>query len=106
MGLNIANGVEKLKVAAIAITGITNATATYTALASDYVINCTNTFVLTLPTAVGIMGKVYVIKNSGVGTITVTAAGAETIDGSNTAVMAVQYNSITIQSTGTAWIII
>ena len=82
-------------------------TATYTITSDDYTINCTaNTFTTTLPTAVGITGRIYNIKNSGTGTITIAANGTETIDGSLTAIIATQYNSITIQSTGTNWIII
>ena len=41
-------------------------TGTYTAGATDFCIDCTaNTFTVTLPTAVGIAGKQYCIKNSG-----------------------------------------
>ena len=58
---------------------------TYTVGANDYLINCTaNSFTVTLPTAVGIDGKIYIIKNSGSGTITVDANGSETIDGALT----------------------
>jgi len=60
-------------------------TGTYTVRADDYAVDCTSgTFTVTLPSAVGITGKIYVIKNSGGGVITVEAAGAETIDGSGT----------------------
>jgi hypothetical protein len=84
-----------------------SATATYTITATDYTVNCTtNSFTVTLPTAVGIAGKIYVIKNSGIGTITVDGNGTQTIDGSLTAVLSIQYESITIQSTGTNFIII
>lgn len=80
--------------------------ATYTATASDYTIDATSgTFTVNLPTAVGITGRVYVVKNSGVGTITIDPAGAELIDGLATATL-VSGESITTQSTGTGWIII
>jgi hypothetical protein len=59
------------------------------------IINCTaNTFTVTLPTAVGIGGREYTIKNSGSGVITVDGDGAETIDGSATRTLN-QYDSIT-----------
>lgn len=49
--------------------------------ATDYQIDCTaNTFTVTLPTAVGIEGREYSIKNSGAGVITVACNGAQTID--------------------------
>lgn len=80
--------------------------ATYTASAVDYTIDCTaGTFTINLPTAVGITGRVYVIKNSGVGTITVDPAGAELIDGLATQAI-VSGAALMVQSTGTGWIII
>lgn len=82
-------------------------TSTYTASASDYTIDATSgTFTLSLPTAVGITGQIYVIKNSGSGTITVDPSGSETIDGQTTWTISVQYNSFTIQSNGSNWIVI
>lgn len=78
----------------------------YTPLAADFVVDCTSTITILLPTAVGIAGKQYSIKNSGVGIITIDGAGAETIDGALTAVLSIQYESITLVSTGANWIII
>ena len=81
-------------------------TATYTASATDYVIDCTSgTFTVSLPTAVGITGRVYVIKNSGTGTITIDPNGAQTIDGLSAYTLAVRYESITIMSNGANWIV-
>jgi hypothetical protein len=82
--------------------------ANYTITTSDYAINCTSgTFTLTLPpAATATAGRMFVIKNSGAGTITVDPDGAELIDGSGTYVISTQYASITIMSTGTGWIII
>jgi hypothetical protein len=81
-------------------------TSTYTISATDYTVNCTSgTFTVNLPTAVGIDGRTYVVKNSGAGTITLDGDGTETIDGLTT-------QSITtglvmkVQSTGSNWIII
>jgi hypothetical protein len=85
----------------------TPVTGVYTAQANDCVIDCTaNTFTVTLPTAAGIQGQVYIIKNSGTGVITVAAAGSEFIDGAATQVLPVQYESITMISTGSGWRII
>lgn len=79
-------------------------TATYTASATDYFIDCTaNTFTLSLPTAVGITGRVYVIKNSGTGIITIDPNSTQTIDGATTYTLAVQYESISIISDGANW---
>lgn len=82
-------------------------TGTYTASATDYTIDCTSgTFTVNLPTAVGITGRIYVVKNSGAGTITIDGNASETIDGATTQAISVQYKSFTIQSNGANWIII
>lgn len=74
---------------------------------TDYFVDCTaNTFTVTLPTAVGITGRQYIIKNSGTGVITVDGNGSETIDGQTTWALPAQYDSITIMSDGTNWKII
>lgn len=81
-------------------------TANYTLLAADYLVECTaNTFIITLPTAVGIVGKEYVIKNSGTGTITVDPNGSQTIDGAVTQNL-IQYDAMKIMSNGTNWMIV
>jgi hypothetical protein len=85
-----------------------NYDATHTATNQDYIIDCIKDidFTVNLPTASGInIGRVYIIKNSGSGTITVDPDGAQTIDGAATFTLS-QYDSITIVSTGTNWIII
>jgi len=81
-------------------------TADYTLTSSDYTVNCTSgTFTVTLPTAVGIQGRIYNIKNTGTGTITVDANGTETIDGDLTESV-YQYENLQIQSTNSNWIIL
>ena len=100
-------GQAKFSVEGSVAFGYSAQTATYTATADDHFINCTaNTFTVTLPTAVGITGRQYVIKNSGAGVITVDGDAAETIDGATTAALATQYDSITLASDGTNWIIL
>jgi len=49
---------------------LTQVSADYSVQSSDYTIEITSNSVnITLPTAVGINGKIYVIKNSGGGTV-------------------------------------
>lgn len=80
-------------------------TGTYTVGQFDSTIDCTaNSFTVILPTAVGIAGRTYVVKNSGTGIITVDAAGSETIDGL-TNILLISKQSITVQSNGANWII-
>lgn len=59
-------------------------TALRTLDATDYYVDCTaNSFTVTLPTAVGIAGRAYVVKNSGSSTtITMATTLGQTIDGS------------------------
>lgn len=90
----------------VSVKAYTAVAATYTLLVTDYLVECTSgTFTITLPTAVGIQGQEFEIKNSGTGTITVDAAGSETIDGDTTKEL-VQYDAMKIMSTGSKWIII
>tara|TARA_R110000868_G_scaffold19297_1_gene83073 strand:+ start:10467 stop:10856 length:390 start_codon:yes stop_codon:yes gene_type:complete len=80
---------------------------TYTVTANDCVVDCTaNTFTVTLPTAIGLQGQIFTVKNSGAGVITVAAAGGEFIDGAASQILSVQYQSISLVSTNTGWRII
>jgi hypothetical protein len=80
-------------------------TSTYTIVNSDYTIDCTSgTFTVTLPTAVGITGKMFIVKNSGAGIITIATTSSQTIDGALT-IVANQWDSFQLTSNGANWII-
>jgi hypothetical protein len=84
-----------------------NVSATDTFAAENETINCqSGTFIVNLPTAIGIIGTTYTLINSGAGVITLTPAVGEFINGSATIDLATQYTSRTVQSDGTDWIII
>jgi len=84
---------------------VDNISSTTTLTTEAHLVNCTaNTFTIDLPTAVGIGGQEYIIKNSGSGTITIDPNGAETIDGGTTGTLS-PGDAVTIVSTGTNWII-
>ena len=54
-------------------------------------------------------GRIYNIKNSGTGTITIATTSSQTIDGATTITMngtTKQYQTVTVQSTGANWIIL
>lgn len=79
-------------------------TANYTYSATDYTVDCTaNSFTLTLPTAVGITGRIYVVNNTGAGTITLATTSSQTINGAapGTVGPTAVYR---FQSTGANWI--
>jgi hypothetical protein len=62
-------------------------------------------FTVTLPTAVGLAGRVYRVKkiDSSSNAVTIDGAGSETIDDATTATIATQYEAITVISDGTEW---
>lgn len=75
--------------------------------ASDYFINCTGgVFNVTLPTAVGIPGRTYIIKNSSVDVVTIATTSSQTIDGVTTQSLATQYSKIMVMSNGANWLIV
>jgi len=85
VGIGTTAPTSKLHIAGSVTHAYVAKTANYTADATDYLINCTtNSFTVTLPTAVGITGRVYNIKNSGTGVITVATTSSQTIDGVTT----------------------
>lgn len=82
--------------------------ANYTALNTDNWIECTSgSFTITLHAA-NDATRGYTpldVTNSGTGTITVDAAGSETINGNLTVELA-PGDSITLRSNGSAWLIV
>ncbi len=83
-------------------------TANYTLLASDEAIlfNATGgNLVAFLPAVASTNGKTYYIKktDSSSNTVTLTADGVETIDGTSTKVISVQNGFYIVTSTGTDW---
>lgn len=78
----------------------------YTIVYTDFQIECTaNSFTVSLPTAVGIQGKAFSLKNSGAGTVTLAANGAELIDGESTQTLT-QYDNLLFMSNNVGWIIL
>jgi len=78
-GINTTSITSQFQVTGSLALGYVAKTGTYTATVADYLINCTaNTFTVTLPTAVGITGRVYEVVNSGAGTITVATTSSQT----------------------------
>jgi hypothetical protein len=100
--LNWSNGV---KVSGISY-AITTQTDSYLATSLDDVIVINGTDkIVTLPTAVGIEGKVYTIKNINASDVTITPDGSETIDGETTQTIS-QWSAIKIISDGSQWLVI
>lgn len=110
-GVNVGLGVTSASTSALQTTSfatgyITTATY-YTATAADHTIEVTATGqAITLPTAVGITGREYVIKLTATGSCTVNTTSSQTIDGATTYSLTAQYKYVTVQSNGTNWIVI
>lgn len=88
--------------------GVTTRTGAYTAAATDYLILCNATtaaFAVTLPTAVGVTGLMFVIKkiDSSANAITVNTTSSQTIDGASTYSLPAQWNFVNLQSDGANW---
>jgi hypothetical protein len=86
-------------------------TAAFTADTSARLFSCdatTAAFAATLPPAATVPGRVYTFRktDASANAVTVTANGAETIDGTNTKVLSTQYAKTTIVSNGTSWEVI
>ena len=91
---------------------IASQTGTYAVLASDEFIPVSvsgGAFTATLPTAVGITGKVYTFKRTDqtLGTaFTIATTSSQTIDGVTTTTLDTQYEQVTVISDGSNWHII
>ena len=85
-------------------------TATYSIADVDYTVDCTSgTFTVTLPTAVGVAGKVYVISNSGAGTITIATTSSQTfanVTATPTTLTMATVGARTVQSNGANWLLL
>jgi hypothetical protein len=89
--------------------------ATYDLASNDYILDVTYTATgavtsLTIPTAQTVAGRIIVIKdsagNAGTNNITVDTEGGQNIDGSATAIISGDYDSITLYCDGNNWFII
>jgi len=83
-------------------------TGSYTLTPADYTVEWTSgTATATLPTAVGVAGQVYVLKNNGAGIITIATTSSQTIDAIASGVLTLATRDIlAVQSNGANWIIV
>lgn len=83
-------------------------TGNYTLTLQDYTVEVTSgTNTQTLPTAVGISGRIYVITNSGSGTVTIGTTSSQTfvnVTATPTTLSIAQFGTATLQSNGTNWL--
>jgi hypothetical protein len=80
-------------------------TSADSAVATDDFIAVTGTTTVTLPTAVGIQGTVYTIKNTGTAIVTIATTSSQTIDGVTTYVIRTTNSGVQIISDNANWLI-
>lgn len=80
----------------------TTKVADYTATASDFTVFGNGTFNVFLPAAASNAGRIYAVRNIGVGTVTIDPNAAELIDGAATKALAAGAFAL-IQCDGTQW---
>ena len=86
---------------------IKTVTGDYMIVIDDDIILVNATATVTLPTAVGIEGYHFIVKNiHSSGTTTVATTGDETIDGISAKVITVQYDSLTFVSNNVNWFVL
>jgi len=90
---------------------LTTKTGAYTLTTLDYTVlgnASTASFSLTLPTAVGATGQVYIIKkvDSTANTVTILTTSSQLIDGQSSKVLSYQYDGLQLQSDNANWMII
>jgi hypothetical protein len=97
-----------LQVAGPIATSYNSPTASYSVAATDSVVYVTPTSAatVTLPTAVGISGRQYTIKNGSTYVVTLATTSGQTIDGSATYALSSQYQYLVLVSDGANWGII
>ena len=80
-------------------------TSAYTATLTDMVIDCTatGTYNITLPTAIGNTGKIFIVKKSSTSTTSVATSLSQTIDGATTYALTAQWSKVTVVSDGANW---
>lgn len=83
-------------------------TSTYPITSTDHTIEATSgTFTTTLPTAVGITGRQYVITNSGSGVLTLATTSSQTfvnVTATPTTLTLNQFNTVIVVSNGANWL--
>lgn len=111
VGIGTATPGSKFEVAGPIATAFSAKTTNYTVLATDSIMSgdCTSgNLTFTLPAAASITGRQYTFKriDGSANSVIVDGNASETIDGATTYTLATQWQSISIISNGTNWLII
>ena len=85
---------------------LTTVTSNYTAGLTDSTVLSNGASTITLPTASGVAGRVYTVKNIHAGSVTLATTSSQTIDGAASYALSAQYKYVTVQSDGSNWFVI
>jgi hypothetical protein len=90
-----------------AIGNLVTKSASYTLTATDCIVIVTATGTTqTLPTAVGITSRIYIIKLTASGSCTIATTSSQTIDGNTTYLLSAIYKYVQVVSDGANWLVI
>ena len=85
--------------------GYVAVSAAHTLSATEYVAQCIGgPYTVTLPTAVGITGRIYTLKNTDAGTITLSTTSGQAFDTGGTTIALASGELATVMSTGAGWL--
>lgn len=86
--------------------GYTYKSASYTLGATDHLVEFESgsSITATLPTAVGISGRQYIIKSTGAGTVTVKPSSSQLIDDQTFVDLSTKYDKLIVMSNGSYWL--
>ena len=110
LGVGTSTAHTAIQVAGPVATAVTTKTAAYTISDTDSIVIAdatTAAYALTLPSAVGIAGRQYLIKkrDNSANAVTVATTSSQTIDGASSFVLGSQWVFVTVISDGANWII-
>ncbi len=106
IGTNTPNSIFEVNGASATKVNIITGATTLTKFHSTVLCNSASNFTVTLPTAVGISGRLYTIKNISTGIVTVDGNGSEKIDNALTVLLSIKFSYINIISDGSNWYIL
>jgi hypothetical protein len=85
---------------------LTAKTGNYTLTASDEVVTCNGTLTITLPTAVGLTGKQFIIRNIATTVVTIARTSSQTVDGCSGTITLAGKGSLVVVSDGANWLVV
>ena len=110
-GITVSSGTGNVTISSIGadLISVVGVTTNYTALATDEYIGVDSISAVTITLPLGISGRVYTVKDErgqGSGKITITGSSGQQIDNTNTYIISVPYQSVSLVFRNNQWRII